>query len=63
MTTEQMLNILRGLKASAEYIDKYRDDIFADYRNMAEHEINDMIDTLKNLNLDDDTNSMEAESK
>lgn len=54
MTAEQMLNILRNLKDSAKYIDEHRYDIFANYRNVAEHEIDDMIDTLKNLDLDDD---------
>lgn len=54
LTGEKALEILSVLKASAEYIRANEDTCIADYRNSANYEMNEIIDTLLALDLDED---------
>lgn len=47
-----LIGALRRLKDSAEIFDKYEDDYIEDYRNMAESEKRDIVETLLELDLD-----------
>ena len=51
ITGEEAIRILKELKESAKTIEAYEDNIFEDYRNMAKYEIQEMIDTLLELDL------------
>lgn len=52
VTGEQAIKILKELKESAETIDKYEDDVIADYRDMAEYEKREIIGRLLSLDLE-----------
>lgn len=47
---KRLVSILKNLKALAHDVDDYRDDIIADYRNMAETYMDWIIEELLNLN-------------
>lgn len=47
---KRLVSILKNLKALAHDVDDYRDDIIADYRNMAETHMDWIIEELLNLN-------------
>ena len=49
MSEEQMRNVLNELIHSAEIVDAYQEDVIQDYRQMAECEMGDIIDTLVGL--------------
>lgn len=54
MTFETAMRILKELKESANTVLNYEDSVFSDYRNVAKHEKNEIIETLANLELDDE---------
>lgn len=47
----EVINKLKYLKDRAETVDTYEDDIFADYRCMAESSMREIIDILLSLDL------------
>lgn len=48
---ERLKKALEYLKGLAETVENYEDSVYADYRNMAEHDMREIIDTLINLEL------------
>jgi len=54
ITGEKALEILKVLKASAEYIRANEDTCIADYRNSAKYEMDEIIETLMSLDLEED---------
>jgi hypothetical protein len=48
---ERLKSVLENLKELAECVDAYEDDIIEDYRNMAEHDMREIIDTLLKLEI------------
>lgn len=46
ITYNQAINKLKYLKTCAETVDKYEDDIFDDYRQMAQFDMREIIDIL-----------------
>ena len=50
---KRLVSILKNLKALAHDVDDYRDDIIADYRNMAETHMDWIIEELLNLNVEE----------
>ena len=51
MTLEQAISKLKYLKACAETVDKYEDDVIADYRHMAQSDMREIIDILLALDF------------
>ena len=51
ITYGQAINKLKYLKTCAETVDKYEDDIFDDYRQMARSDMREIINILLTLNL------------
>ena len=51
ITYEQAINKLKYLKSCAETVDKYEDDIFDDYRQMARSDMREIIDILLALDF------------
>ena len=51
ITYEQAISKLEYLKACAETVDKYEDDVIDDYRHMAESEMREIIDILLALDF------------
>lgn len=51
MTYEQAISKLKYLKACAETVDKYEDDVIADYRHMAQSDMREIIDILLALDF------------
>lgn len=48
---ERLKAVLEDLKGLAESVDAYEDDIFEDYRQIARHDMQEIIDTLLALEL------------
>ena len=51
ITYEQAINKLKYLKSCAEMVDKYEDDIFDDYRQIARSDMREIIDILLALDF------------
>lgn len=51
MEYERLKAVLENLKDLAECVDAYEDDIFEDYRQMARHDMQEIIDILLALEL------------
>ncbi len=51
MTYKEAISKLKYLKACAETVDKYEDDIFEDYRQMARSDMREIIDILLSLDF------------
>ena len=51
MEYERLKAVLENLKGLAESVDAYEYDIFEDYRQIARHDMQEIIDTLLALEL------------
>lgn len=54
MTLETAMKILKVLKEDANTVLRYEDSVYKDYRNVAEYHKNEIVETLANLELDDE---------
>lgn len=52
ITSENAIEVLKDLKSSAEYYNTNYDDVIEDYRDSAEWEARDIIDTLLNMEFE-----------
>lgn len=48
---ERLKAVLENLKGLAESVDRYEDDIFEDYRQIARYDMQEIIDILLNLEI------------
>ena len=51
MEYERLKAVLENLKGLAESVDRYEDDIFEDYRQIARSDMQEIIDTLLELEI------------